>query len=297
MTSRIFLSFVCSFGCLLCGPAKAGEEPSYNRQENLVFALEDGVGLVLDVFSPKENANGLGLVLVLSGGWNSGPAVLKAFMDANTFNIYCSRGFTVFMVRTGSRGRYTGEEMVHNLKTGIRWVKEHAGEYKVDPLRLGITGASAGGHLTLMSLVTAEPANPSAEETLDRQSTDVKAAAVFFPPTDFVEWGGKSGGYKSLGDLLFKCGLEGVPEDQARAKAEALSPSGLVKGPLPPLLLIHGDADTVVPLSHSEKMVEAVKKAGGQVELIVKPGGGHPWPTISEETAQMADWLLAKLKE
>jgi phospholipase/carboxylesterase len=65
---------------------------------------------------------------------------------------------------------------------------------------------------------------------------------------------------------------------------------------LPPVLLIHGDADATVPLQQSEKMVRVLKEAGGDARLIVKPGGGHPWMTLPEEVAVMADWFGERLK-
>ena len=60
-------------------------------------------------------------------------------------------------------------------------------------------------------------------------------------------------------------------------------------------MLIHGDADPAVPLQQSEVMVEALKNAGVEAKLIVKPGGGHPWPTIHEEVAILADWFDSQL--
>ena len=68
-----------------------------------------------------------------------------------------------------------------------------------------------------------------------------------------------------------------------------------VEKPTIPFLLIHGDADKVVPLSQSKKLVEAITKAGGSAELIVKPGGGHPWMTIPQEVKVMADWFDKQL--
>jgi dipeptidyl aminopeptidase/acylaminoacyl peptidase len=59
--------------------------------------------------------------------------------------------------------------------------------------------------------------------------------------------------------------------------------------------LIHGDADPLVPLQQSEAMLAALKQAGVPAELIVKPGGGHPWPTLHEEVQVMADWFDKQL--
>jgi dipeptidyl aminopeptidase/acylaminoacyl peptidase len=51
----------------------------------------------------------------------------------------------------------------------------------------------------------------------------------------------------------------------------------------------------VVPLSQSKKLIEALKKAGGSAELIIKPGGGHPWLTLPQEVKVLADWFDKQL--
>ena len=85
-------------------------------------------------------------------------------------------------------------------------------------------------------------------------------------------------------------------EDDIKKRAKEASPLHRVpKQPAPPFLLIHGNADLVVPLSHSEKLVKAINEAGGSAELIVKQGGGHPWLTLPEEVKVMADWFDKKL--
>jgi len=62
-----------------------------------------------------------------------------------------------------------------------------------------------------------------------------------------------------------------------------------------PFLIFHGDADPLVPLQQSQKLVAALKAAGGSAELIVKPGGGHPWLTLPDEVKVMADWFDQRL--
>jgi acetyl esterase/lipase len=181
--------------------------------------------------------------------------------------------------------------METHVKTAIRYIKLHAADYGIDPERLGISGASAGGHLATLAAVTPEPGLPDAKNSAQRFDTSVKAAAVFFPPTDFLDWDGKPANLEVLGDLLFLGGTKGHSEDEIRQRAEAISPARQVKGPPIPFLLIHGDADPLVPLQQSQKMVTALKEAGGSADLIIKKGGGHPWMTISEEVKVMADWF------
>ena len=98
-----------------------------------------------------------------------------------------------------------------------------------------------------------------------------------------------------LSPLLYVGGTNGHSDDEIQEAARAISPLHRVGKPTIPFLLIHGDADKTVPLSHSQKLVEAIKKAGGSAELIVKPGGGHPWPTLPEEVKVMADWYDKQL--
>jgi dipeptidyl aminopeptidase/acylaminoacyl peptidase len=74
-----------------------------------------------------------------------------------------------------------------------------------------------------------------------------------------------------------------------------ISPARLVTLHAPPFLLIHGDADPVVPLQQSERMMAALQEKGVPAELIIKRGGGHPWLTIHEEVQVIADWFDKQL--
>ena len=91
-------------------------------------------------------------------------------------------------------------------------------------------------------------------------------------------------------------GSETIDEKKLDELRTAFSPARLVKPGLPPFLLIHGTADFMVPLQQSRTMVAALEKANVPVTLIVKKGGGHPWPTIHEEVEKMANWIDGQLK-
>ena len=269
----------------------------YDQKQDVVYGEVHGTGLLMDVFTPKEKANGLAIVDVASGAWHSDRGKIRDHTLAQLYKIFCSHGYTVFALRPGSRTRYTGLEMAAHVKLGIRFVKLHAADYKIDPERLGLTGASAGGHLATLVALTPEEENPDASQPLQRHGTQVKAAAVFFPPTDFLDWNGKPASTLLLADLLFLGGVKGHSDEEIQERARQISPARLVKGPAIPFLLIHGDADPLVPLQQSQKMVEALKAAGGSAELIVKKGGKHPWPTLHEEVKVMADWFDQQLSE
>jgi acetyl esterase/lipase len=190
--------------------------------------------------------------------------------------------------------------MLSNLNAGIRWVKEHAKDYEIDADRLGLMGGSAGGHLACLAAVTAEDGRIEGGKTAT--STRVKAVAVFFPPTDLLNYGGREIDARSddrFSQLVRRLAIGQATGNETAEemvqKVTQISPARLVTAQSPPVLIIHGDADTVVPLQQSEVMLAALKKAGVAAELIVKPGGGHPWPTLHEEVRVIADWFDKQL--
>lgn len=282
---------------VLLATTATGQDPlPYTQRENIVFAEVHGIGLVTDVFAPSGPKNGLAIVDVISGAWHSDRGKIRDHIRAQTFHILCGKGYTVFAVRPGSISRFSAPEMLTHLNLGIRWVKEHAKEYAIDPDRLGLMGASAGGHLACLAAVTASTSSA------DTPNTRVKAVAVFFPPTDFLDYGGRAIDVRSgdrFSELVRKLalpeGLGSLTDDEVAEKIKQISPARLVTAQAPPFLLIHGDADPVVPLQQSETMRAALQVAGVPAELVVKLGGGHPWPTMHEEVQVLADWFDRQL--
>lgn len=283
---------------------QAIEPPAYIQKQDVVFGESHGTGLLMDVFEPTTKSNGLAIIDVASGSWYSDRGKIRDHTLAQVYSILCERGYVVFAVRPGSKTRYTALEMDQHLKLAIRHVKANADAYKIDGNKLGLTGASAGGHLATLAALTPEPSEPRANNKNARFDSTVAAVAVFFPPTDFVDWReGKMLDSKVLSPLLAvgttstnQGSLAGKSQTELQEMARAISPVHRVGKPTLPFLLIHGDADQVVPLSHSQKLVKAIQDADGSAELIVKQGGGHPWLTLPIEVALMADWFDKKLK-
>jgi acetyl esterase/lipase len=282
----------------------AADELPYVQHENVVYGESDGIGLLMDVFTPKGTSNGLGIVDVISGVWHSDRGKIRDHERAQTFQILCRKGYTVFAVRPGSVTKFSVLEMLAHINEGIRWVKKHADVYNIDPDRLGLMGASAGGHLACLAAVTADDGKAKSADGHKSTGTGVQAVAVFFPITDFQNYGGKAFDPRADDDmgrlvrkLAFPHGLNDVSDSELNQIMNQLSPARLVTPQAPPFLLIHGDADPVVPLQQSESMLAALKQANVPAELIVKQGGGHPWLTIHEEVQVLADWFDKQLRE
>jgi acetyl esterase/lipase len=281
-------------------PPAAKRTPLYTQQEDVVYGEDDGSVLLMDVFTPMGPKNGLGILDVASGSWRSDRSKIRDHKLAQVYDIFCGRGYTVFAVRPGSITSWTIPEMVRHLRTGTRYIRAHATQYGIDPGNLGITGGSAGAHLAALTIVST-PAD-AAGKVLQ----PFKAVGIFFPPTDFLHYHGNTADFgkdeRSARQIREMVGSdsEGIPQKIDSAKltelARQISPALLVNRKQPPFLIIHGDADPLVPLHQSEILIQALKKAGGQAELIVKPGGGHPWLTIHEEVKVMADWFDKELK-
>jgi acetyl esterase/lipase len=260
----------------------------------------------MDVFTPKQGAKGVGVVLVISGGFHSSHEQIQpTFVRPLT-----QRGYTVFAVVHGSQPRFTVPEIVEDMNRAVRFIRHHSKDYGIDPGRIGVCGASAGGHLSLMLGTAGGPGNPEAKDPVDRESSRVQAVACFFPPTDFLNYGGPGNRkihatdhgppYRAAFDYreLDKESRLWVPiTDPARLEAIArqISPVYYVTPDDPPTLIIHGDKDQLVPLQQSELIVDKLKGAGIDSKLIVKPGVGHGWLTIGQDSLTLIDWFDAHL--
>ena len=281
-------------------PARAND-PEFTRKEDVVYGRKYGTALTMDVFTPKSNANGAAIVWVVSGGWFSshdaiGPAPIAELLK---------RGYTVFAVVHGSQPRYTIPEVVADMNRSVRFIRYHAERYKIDPNRIGITGGSAGGHLSLMQGTAGDTGQLFSKDPVDRTSSRVQAVACFFPPTDFLNYG--KPGENALGRGILK-GFkppfdfhEQDPTtkvfrpitDEARiiAIGKEISPFYHASKDDPPTLIIHGDADQLVPIQQAELIIDKLKKEGVEAKLVVKKGGSHGWPDLLNDMTIIADWF------
>jgi len=300
--------FLLSTLLILVGFSSAAEadEPSFKRTEDVIYGRKHGTALTLDVFKPKEDAKGIGLIFVVSGGWFSshdgiGPGSIEPFTK---------RGYTVFAVVHGSQPRYTIPDILSDMNRAIRFIRFHAKDYGIDPDRLGIYGGSAGGHLSLMQGTAGSEGKADAKDPVNRVSSRVQAVACFFPPTDFLNYG--KPGENALGRGIlkgFQAPFDFQEIDQGSRKfvsikdeakiteiGKSISPIYQASSDDAPALICHGDADKLVPIQQAELMVEALKKSGVEAKLVVKPGASHGWPDMGKDLEAFADWFDEHLK-
>jgi acetyl esterase/lipase len=286
---------------------RAADEPLFTRQDDVIYGRKFGTALTMDVLVPKKNSNGIGVIYVVSGGWYSAREIAFPYFVTEL----TGRGYTVFAVVHGSQPKFTIPEILEDMHRAVRFIRYHAKDYHINPDRLGITGASAGGHLSLMQGVGGKLGDVKARDPVDRSSSQVQAVACFFPPTDFLNYG--KAGEKALGSGIlsgFKAPFEfqefdrqsgafvRITDDKKREEiGRKISPVNLVTKGAPPTMIIHGDADKLVPIQQAQIMIDKLKEAGVSAELVVKKGGGHGWAHWEKDLKAVGDWFDKYLLE
>jgi acetyl esterase/lipase len=270
--------------------------PRHERVDGVVYGQRQGHNLALDVLRPAKT-NGFGVVLLVSGGWKSStPGSFRSWMAAPLLR----RGYTVFAVYHISQPEATVMEIVEDVNRSVRYIRHHARDYAVDPQRLGVTGGSAGGHLSLMLATRGGPGPADAADVIDRESSAVQAVAIFFPVTDLLNLGsstenpGDGGPPKSFVKAF---GPQSTNLAVWKVIGHEVSPIYYVRSNLPPILIFHSDADTLVPLDQSQRFQAAGQKLGCQVELEVHHGGGHGWWSMIWDIRRFADWFDRYLRQ
>jgi acetyl esterase/lipase len=270
--------------------------PATVRVDGIEYGQRNGRLLALDRIRPRK-PNGLGVLLLVSGSWKSGAAgSFQSWMAAPLLR----RGYTVFAIYHVSQPDATVMEIVEDMHRAVRFVRHHAADHEVDPDRLGVTGGSAGGHLSLMLASRGGPGSADAPDPVDRESSAVQAVAIFFPVTDLLNLGTST---ENLGDggppksFRRSFGPEAATNLVVwKSIGRDTSPIYHVTSNLPPVLIVHGDADTLTPLEQSEWFQARALEVGRPIELVVHRNGRHGWLTMAFDVRRFARWFDRHLR-
>jgi acetyl esterase/lipase len=186
------------------------------------------------------------------------------------------RGYAVASINYRLSQHALFPAQIEDCKAAVRWLRAHAAHYGLDPQRFVAWGPSAGGHLAAMLGVTSHVRAFEAGEHLDRSSR-VRAVVDYFGPTDFLQMDAHrlpDGMVHDAPDSPESELVGGPIQDNPDRVAQA-NPIAYVRPDAPPFLIVHGEADPLVPYHQSELLLAALQRAGVPASLYTVAGGGH----------------------
>lgn len=236
-----------------------------------VAYADDAPAQRLDLYRPEGTEPRPLMLFIHGGGWRAGSkARIPRFLA-----VAVEEGWlAVVSVEYRFTDVATHPAQVQDCVRAIQFIRHHAKEWNIDASRLGVTGGSAGGHLSLWVALHDDAANPNAEDPVERESSRVSCVVSFAGPTDWsllavIEH--KHPAYRQL--LGYAPGTPAAEMEQGRQTS--VSPITYASADDPPALLVHGDADNVVPIEHAQRLEASLRDLGADAELFVVKGGKH----------------------
>ena len=256
---------------------------------NVPFVDRETGPVVMDVSVPDGAGLFPAVILVHGGSWIHGNRL--TYLDP-MFQPLTRAKFAWFTIDYRIGMGITIEDQIADTQAALDFVYAHAAEYHVDPKRIALLGESAGGFL--VDYVAAKNTGPA----------KIAAVVSFYSPTDMTRLKGqvkaaRPGLVEVKPDIFVTSKLTA---DEIKTRAHGLSPMFMVHSGMAPTLVLHGNADELVPFEQGPRYCETLKSAGNQCELYVVEGGRHGMGSWEEHADQLAykekvvAWLKKELK-
>lgn len=249
---------------VLAGSLSAQEAPAV-RIEKGVSYLPEGRAELADLYLPPKFEEGKkypGVLIIHGGGWSGGKR--DAAREINIGTTLANNGYVClsidYLLHDAASDKPCWPQNLHDCKTAVRWLRANREKLHLDAERIGVIGGSAGGHLSCLVGYTQakdglDPAGPYGD-----QSCAVSCVVDLYGPAEFSQ-------------------RDVAPLRKTRAEAPELYKAFTVLTYLdkndPPTLILHGTADTTVPLAQSELLAAALKEKGIEHQLVVVEGAPH----------------------
>ena len=277
-------------------------DPATDRRYDHPFATVDGESLKLDFVAPPGPGPFPLVVCVHGGAWKTGsrkdlsrPAMWADFGPAGALgradtttdataalrtrsdgpsllDILAAKGYAAASVSYRLAPKHKFPAQIVDVATAVRYLKANAARFHIDPDRVAVAGFSAGGHLASL-LATAGDRVPAFVGPLyPEQSSRVRAVVNFFGPADLTLYEETPGIEQTSLKPLF--GGDAVTRHDRYVEA---SPVSQVTAGCPPFLHLHGTADIIVPILHTQRLHDKLTTAGVESEVVVMRGKGHGW--------------------
>ncbi|HEX3149424.1 MAG TPA: alpha/beta hydrolase [Gemmataceae bacterium] len=283
--SRVALLSIAVIVFLLSGSAALAQPPKVAVPEGVVFerdveyANPDNQHLQLNLARPKDGDGPFPAVICIHGG---GFRAGSREGYNNQILKLAQNGYVAVTVSYRLAPKYQFPAAVHDTKAAVRWVRANAKKYHIDPDRIGVTGGSAGGHLVQFLGVTADVKDFEGDQN-PGFSSRVNCVVNVYGPSDFTKSYGKSVDAAQVLPLWLGGDLNTAKQAHLRA-----SPLYWVTPNAAPTLCIHGTEDKYVHHEQAQWIVDKLKAAGVEADLLLLEGAGHGFKGADAEKADKA---------
>jgi acetyl esterase/lipase len=255
------------------------------RIESIVYSSPGGGPLLADLYLPEEEQRPLPVIIWLhGGGWRFGDRRL----GPDLARFFTERGFAMLSIDYRLSGTARFPAAIEDVKTAVRWVRAQGGEHGLDPSRIGLWGASAGGHLAALAALSGPGTFEGPESEYACLSSEVKAVSIGYPVVDFLQLDAHRAEMPEL-DVdpssftlppaadpdSFESRFLGAPILTVSELCRQANPVHYVREGAPPFLIVHGTADGAVPHMQSKLLFDALAEAGNHATLQLIEGLGH----------------------
>ena len=272
-------------------PAQSDRAPAaktYPIREELdvVYGHAGGEDLQLDLYVPKDEPGPFPAVVVLhGGGWTAGSHEVVRPIAATL----AGQGYVTASVGYRLAPRHRFPAQIQDAKCAVRWLRANAQRYQIDSERIGALGFSAGAHLALLLGLTEAKDGLEGAGGNPEQSSRVQAVINVSGPTDLTQPLWPDATQLILADFL------GGSREQLPGTYRAASPAAYIHRGAPPVLTIHGTADTIVPYEQAQLLHAALRKARVPSRLATLHGKGHGENWTDKDLNRNATAMLAFL--
>lgn len=268
------IRFAAMAALLLSATATQAAEITF--EENLTYGKAGDVELKLDLAQPPGDGPFPAIVFIHGGGWFQGSrqgyrsqimeAARRGYV-AVTISYRLMQFDTAMKETTTARPIFPAQ--IHDCKAAVRWLRASAAKYHINQDRIGVTGGSAGGHLSLLVGLTDAKSGLEGSSGTPDVSSRVQAVVNVFGPTDMASC------YETSSVAwIFRLVMGGKPDETPEIYRMA-SPVTHISRDDPPVLTLHGDSDPLVPVAQAKLLDEKMKASGASHTLMVFEGQGH----------------------
>ena len=269
MTTKLCASFLSALIFLGTSISFAEER----IEKNILVGMVSGLALVMDVHYPEE-PNGYGIIHISGSGWSRLLSYDAQQLSESQVGIFgaplVEQGYTVFSLNHRAVPRFQFPDPLVDVQRAVRFVRHNASEYGIDPKRIGAVGGSSGGHLVSLLAALDGEGNLDDPDPINRESAKIQTVVARAAPFDLTKMG-----HSANLSLLMGARLVNDPNSQEAKRYVDASPITHISNEDPPMLLIHGDEDQVVPYEQSVSFLSKLGEYAISAKLITIPGAGH----------------------